>query len=58
MSRWTVQMGSDDSIVIERTGAGLVAISIPSRREVIGTREQIEDLRRKLGAVIADEGAE
>jgi hypothetical protein len=56
MPRWTVSVGSDEVVTIERTPAGLVAISIPSRREVIATRDEIEDLRRKLGAAIADEG--
>lgn len=55
MARWTVTAGGDD-IVIETTPAGLVAISIPARREVIADRAAIEDLRRKLGAAIADEG--
>lgn len=57
MARWTVNVGENDVIAVERTPAGLVAISIPSRREVVATREEIEDLRRKLGAAIADEGA-
>lgn len=52
MARWTVIVGGDE-IVIERTPGGLVAISIPARREVTATREQVEDLRRKLGAAIA-----
>jgi hypothetical protein len=55
MARWTVTVGDDD-IVIERTPTGLVAISIPARREVIADRAAVEDLRRKLGAAIADEG--
>lgn len=58
MPRWTVTISSDDSIVIERTAAGLVAISIPTRREVLADRTAVEDLRRKLGAAIADEGSE
>lgn len=55
MPRWTVSVGNEDVIAIERTPAGLVAVSIPTRREVIATRDEIEDLRRKLGAAIADD---
>jgi hypothetical protein len=55
MPRWTVSVGSDE-ITIERTPTGLVAVSIPCRREVIATREEVEDLRRKLGAAIAVPG--
>jgi hypothetical protein len=55
MPRWVVNVGNDEIIAVERTPAGLVAISIPSRREVIATRAEVEDLRRKLGAAIADD---
>lgn len=56
MARWTVTVGPDDVIVVERTGDGTWVIDIPSRRPVLVTREQIEDLRLKLGAAIADPG--
>jgi hypothetical protein len=55
-NRWVVDLGGGDTFAIERTAAGLVAISIPSRREVIADRAAVEDLRRKLGAAIAVEG--
>lgn len=56
MARWTVNVGNSDIIVVERTPAGLVSISIPTRREVIATRDEVEDFRRKLGAAIAEDG--
>lgn len=55
MSRWTVSVG-DDIIVVERSADGIVVIDIPSRRPVPVTREQVEELRLKLGAAIADAG--
>jgi hypothetical protein len=56
MPRWTVRIGqSDDAIVIERSDAGLVGIDIPSRERLLADRAAVEDLRRKLGAAIADE---
>lgn len=59
MPRWTVSTGvnDDDIIVIERTGAD-VTIDIPSRKTLRTNRAAVEDLRRKLGAAIADEDGE
>lgn len=57
MPRWTVSVGDEgDMIVIERIGDGLVVIDIPSRRPAPATRAEVEELRRKLGAAIADPG--
>jgi hypothetical protein len=55
MARWTVSVG-DDVIVVERTPDGAVVVDIPSRKPVVADRSQIEDLRLKLGAAIADSG--
>lgn len=56
MARWTVSVGDDDVIVIERSADGILVIDIPSKRPVPVTRAQVEDLRLKLGAAIADTG--
>lgn len=56
MPRWTVSVGDEDTIVIERTADGRVEIDIPTHRPTRATRAEVEDLRRKLGAAIADEG--
>jgi len=55
MPRWTVSVG-DDIIVVERTADGDLIIDIPTRRPVPVSREQVEELRLKLGAAIADSG--
>lgn len=54
MTRWTVSVGDDEVIVVERTADGDVVIDIPSRRPVVASRREIEDLRLKLGAAISD----
>lgn len=58
MPRWIVSTGEndDDIIVIERIGAD-VTIDIPSHRPLRANRTAVEDIRRKLGAAIADEQA-
>jgi hypothetical protein len=56
MARWTVSVGQDDIIVVERTGDGTWVIDIPSKRPVIADRAAVEDLRLKLGAAISDSG--
>lgn len=56
MPRWTVSIGNEDIIVIERTPDGLVVIDIPAHRPAPATRAEVEELRRKLGAAIADPG--
>lgn len=56
MARWTVSVGDDDIIVVERSADGVLVIDVPSKRPVPVTREQVEELRLKLGAAIADEG--
>lgn len=55
MARWTVSVGDEDIIVVERTAAGDVAIDIPSHRPVIADRQSVEDLRLKLGAALGIE---
>lgn len=55
MPRWTLNT-SEDVFVIERTADGTLTIDIVTRRPARVTRAEIEDLRRKLGAAIADEG--
>lgn len=52
---WTVSFGGD-VVHVARTPAGLVAVSIPSRREVIGDRAEVTELRDVLDAALADEG--
>lgn len=54
--RWTVSVGDEEIIVVERTAAGDVVIDIPSHRPVVASRSEVEDLRLKLGAAIADPG--
>lgn len=56
MPRWTVKIGDiDDAVVIEKSKSGHVDIDIPSRQKLRADRAAIEDLRRKLGAAIADD---
>lgn len=56
MPRWTVSIGNEgDVVAIERTGDGFVVLDIPSHRPVPATRAEVEDLRRKLGAAIAED---
>lgn len=54
MPRWTVVVGENDIIALERTDDGLVVIDIP-KSPVVADRSAVEDLRRKLGAAIADD---
>lgn len=54
-NRWIVAFGGDP-ITIERTPAGLVAVSVPARREVVGTRPEAEALIDALRAAIPDTG--
>lgn len=54
MPRWTVNIG-DDVLVIERTGE-TVTIDIPSGAPIRANRADVEDIRLKLGAAIADTG--
>ena len=54
-SRQTVMFGGD-LVVIERTPAGLVAASIPARREVYGTRSEVEALINVLRSAIRERG--
>lgn len=54
MPRWTVSIG-DDVFVIERTD-GHVVLDIPSKQPLVADRAQVEELRLRLGAAIADEG--
>lgn len=54
MAKWTVNVG-DEVIVVERRGDAVV-IDIPSGRPVTAQRREVEDLRLKLGAAIADAG--
>ncbi|HEY9415783.1 MAG TPA: hypothetical protein VIQ30_13550 [Pseudonocardia sp.] len=54
-NRWIVAFGGDQ-IVIERTPAGLLAASIPARREVVGTRSEAVALINALHAAIPDTG--
>lgn len=56
MARWTVSAGDEDIIVVERTADGTVVVDIPSKRPIPVDRAQVEDLRLKLGAAIADAG--
>jgi hypothetical protein len=57
MPRWTVSNGDDgDIFTIERDSDGHVVIDIPSHKQLRVDRRFVEDLRRKLGAAIADEG--
>lgn len=56
VARWTVSVGDEDIIVVERSADGTVVIDIPSKRPVPVDRAQVEDLRLKLGAAIADAG--
>lgn len=53
MARWTVSIGDEVAIVIERTADGDVAIDIPSGKRVIADRATVEDFRLKLGAAIS-----
>lgn len=54
MPRWTVSIG-DDVFVVERTG-GTWVLDIPSKTPLVADREQVEELRLKLGAALADDG--
>ena len=54
MPRWTVSIG-DGVFVVERTG-GTWILDIPSKQALVADREQVEELRLKLGAALADEG--
>lgn len=54
MARWTVSVG-DDIFVVERTDGHWV-LDIPSKKPLVADREQIEELRLKIGAALADEG--
>lgn len=54
MPRWTVSVG-DDVFVVERTG-GTWVLDIPSKTPLVADREQVEELRLKLGAALADDG--
>lgn len=56
MARWTVNVGDNEIIALERTDDGHVIIDIPSGGPLVASRPEVEDLRRKLGAAIADEG--
>jgi hypothetical protein len=56
MARWTVSAGDEDIIVVERTADDVWVIDLPARRPAVVTRAQVEDLRLKLGAAIADSG--
>jgi hypothetical protein len=55
MASWTVKVGEHDVILIDRDG-DVVVIDIPRGRAVRANRAEVEDLRRKLGAALADEG--
>jgi hypothetical protein len=48
-TRWVVDLGGGDTFVAERTAAGLVAMSFPTRREVIVNREAGAEMQRVLG---------
>lgn len=57
MARWTVNIGTD-VIVVERTAAGAWLIDILGTRPAVASREQVEELRLKLGAALADGGGQ
>lgn len=53
--RWTVKIGGDP-VVIQRTPAGLVAVLMPARREAVGTRAEMRELRDALDQALTDAG--
>ena len=51
-SRQTTVTFGRERLLIDRTPAGLVAVGIPARREVIGNRVEVEALIAALRAAI------
>jgi hypothetical protein len=50
-NRWVVNFGGDP-INLERTPAGLFALAMPERREAIGTRAEVQTLRKALDILL------
>lgn len=55
-NRWVVDLGGGDTFEIERTPAGLVAMSIPTRREIFGDREAVAEIRAALAKAAGLDG--
>lgn len=50
-NHWVVTFGGD-SVKLERTSTGLFALAMPERREAIGTRAEVQTLRKALDILL------